>query len=51
MMEYESRRTVATCRGLLYGMLRKGGETKTVEVIEPGSTECEATMINIRKVE
>jgi len=46
MTEYESRRTVGMCRGLLYRVRRKNGETKTIEMDEAGSTEYEATMLS-----
>jgi hypothetical protein len=46
MVENACRWTVGTCRGLLYGMLRKSGETKTTEVIEPASNEYDTKMLS-----
>jgi hypothetical protein len=51
LMEYESQRTVGTCRGLLYCVRRKNGETKTIEVVGPGSNEYETTLVTIREVQ
>jgi hypothetical protein len=51
MKEYENRLAVGTCRGLLYCMRRKNGETKKTEVVEPVSNEYEATMMTKRRVQ
>jgi len=46
MMEYESRGTVGTWRGLLYRVRRKNWETNSTEMDEAGSTEYETTMLS-----
>ena len=51
MMEYESRRTLGKCRGLLYCMRRKNKETKKIEVTETGSNEYETTKMTKREVQ